>query len=188
MLPEFFISTHGARKGLADTAICDSRLRLFDLPPYRVDVAQDIIIREEDCGTEEFITVRAIGGKEQEAIVSLGERCIGRVAAEDIINPETGEVIVPPVMRLSAGQRCRRLKNAELREVKIRSVLTCDTEHGVCQKCYGINLATGRLVDIGEAIGIVAAQSIGEPGTQLTMRTFHTVELLVMTYPGSTQG
>ena len=168
---EFFISTHGARKGLADTAIrtADSGY----LTRRLVDVAQDIIIREEDCGTEEFITVRAIGGKEQEAIVPLAERCIGRVAAEDIINPETGEVIVPRNEIISRA-KMQEIEECGIEEVKIRSVLTCDTEHGVCQKCYGINLATGRLVDIGEAIGIVAAQSIGEPGTQLTMRTFHT--------------
>lgn len=168
---EFFISTHGARKGLADTAIrtADSGY----LTRRLVDVAQDVIIREDDCGTEEGIGVRAIGGKDQEAIVPLAERCLGRVAAEDIINPETGEVIVPRNEIISRA-RMQEIEKCGIDEVKIRSVLTCDTEHGVCRKCYGINLATGRLVDIGEAIGIVAAQSIGEPGTQLTMRTFHT--------------
>lgn len=168
---EFFISTHGARKGLADTAIrtADSGY----LTRRLVDVAQDVIIREVDCGTEEGITVRAIGRQGHEAIESLAERCIGRVAAEDIINQETGEVLVARNEIITKG-KMQKIEESGIEEVKIRSILTCDTEHGVCQQCYGINLATGRLVDIGEAIGIVAAQSIGEPGTQLTMRTFHT--------------
>lgn len=168
---EFFISTHGARKGLADTAIrtADSGY----LTRRLVDVAQDVIIREADCGTEEGITVRAIGRQGHEAIESLAERCIGRVAAEDIINQETGEVLVARNEIITKG-KMQKIEESGIEEVKIRSILTCDTEHGVCQQCYGINLATGRLVDIGEAIGIVAAQSIGEPGTQLTMRTFHT--------------
>ncbi|MDI3548846.1 MAG: DNA-directed polymerase subunit beta [Halanaerobiales bacterium] len=168
---EFFISTHGARKGLADTAIrtADSGY----LTRRLVDVSQDVIIREEDCGTERGMVVRAIGGKGDDAIETLAERCIGRLAAEDIIDPRSGEVIVKRNEEISR-RKMKKIEAAGIEEVRIRSVLTCETKHGVCRKCYGRNLATGRLVDIGEAIGIIAAQSIGEPGTQLTMRTFHT--------------
>lgn len=168
---EFFISTHGARKGLADTAIrtADSGY----LTRRLVDVSQDVIIREDDCGTERGMDVSAIGGKGDDAIETLSERCVGRVAAEDIKNPETGEVIVEN-NQIITRPKMKKIKAAGLEEVKIRSVLTCETKHGVCRKCYGRSLATGKLVDIGEAIGIIAAQSIGEPGTQLTMRTFHT--------------
>lgn len=168
---EFFISTHGARKGLADTAIrtADSGY----LTRRLVDVSQDVIIREDDCGTEEGIVVRAIGGTGDDAIETLAERCIGRLAAEDIINPETGDIIVNRNEMITRN-KMNEINKAGITEVKIRSVLTCESEHGVCRKCYGRNLATGKLVDIGEAIGIIAAQSIGEPGTQLTMRTFHT--------------
>lgn len=168
---EFFISTHGARKGLADTAIrtADSGY----LTRRLVDVSQDVIIREEDCGTEKGMTVRAIGGSGIHAIETLAERCIGRTAAEDIVNPETGELIVKKNEMISRN-KMKKIEKAGIEEVKIRSILTCKTKHGVCRMCYGINLAIGKLVDIGESIGIVAAQSIGEPGTQLTMRTFHT--------------
>jgi len=167
---EFFISTHGARKGLADTAIrtADSGY----LTRRLVDVSQDVIIREDDCGTENGIYVRAIG-ESDDPIEPLRERCIGRIAAEDIINPETSDVIVSKGEEISRA-KMKTIEAAGIKEVKIRSVLTCETKHGVCRKCYGRNLATGKLVDIGEAIGIIAAQSIGEPGTQLTMRTFHT--------------
>ncbi|MCL6589688.1 MAG: DNA-directed RNA polymerase subunit beta' [Firmicutes bacterium] len=167
---EFFISTHGARKGLADTA-----LRTADsgyLTRRLVDVAQDVIVREEDCGTSEGILVSAImdGGEE---IEKLRERIIGRLAAEDIYDPQTKELLV------SANQEITedivgRIEKAGINEVMIRSVLTCRSRYGVCIKCYGRNLASGRMVDVGEAVGIIAAQSIGEPGTQLTMRTFHT--------------
>jgi len=168
---EFFISTHGARKGLADTAIrtADSGY----LTRRLVDVSQDVIIREDDCGTERGMVVQAIGGKGDDAIESLTERCIGRLTAEDIVNPKTGETIVKKNEEINRG-KAKQIIAAGIEEVKIRSVLTCETNHGVCRKCYGRNLATGKLVDIGEAIGIIAAQSIGEPGTQLTMRTFHT--------------
>jgi len=167
---EYFISTHGARKGLADTA-----LRTADsgyLTRRLVDVAQDVIVREEDCGTDDGIIVTEITD-DKEVIESLRERIIGRYAAEDIVHPVTGEVIVPRDKAISE-EAAKVIEEAGIKEVKIRSVLTCRTRYGVCSKCYGKNLATGRSVEIGEAVGIIAAQSIGEPGTQLTMRTFHT--------------
>ncbi|QTL99307.1 DNA-directed RNA polymerase subunit beta' [Iocasia frigidifontis] len=168
---EFFISTHGARKGLADTAIrtADSGY----LTRRLVDVSQDVIIREDDCGTEQSTLVESIGGKGKEAIETLAERCIGRTAAEDIIHPITGEFIVER-NEVITRDSMKEIDQAGIEAVKIRSVLNCESKHGVCRKCYGRNLATGKLVDIGESIGIIAAQSIGEPGTQLTMRTFHT--------------
>ncbi|MGE5599792.1 MAG: DNA-directed RNA polymerase subunit beta', partial [Bacteroidota bacterium] len=169
-------STHGARKGLADTA-----LRTADsgyLTRRLVDVAQDVIVREEDCGSTEGIRVGSIyyesefDEEQNQMIESLAERIIGRIAAEDVVDPATGEVIVPRNEEITEAA-AERIEQAGLREVAIRSVLTCKTRYGVCIKCYGRNLATGRLVDVGEAVGIIAAQSIGEPGTQLTMRTFH---------------
>ncbi len=168
---EFFISTHGARKGLADTAIrtADSGY----LTRRLVDVSQDVIIREDDCGTKEGVIVTAIGGKGDNAVEPLNERCIGRLAAEDIIDPKTKEIIIKTDEVINRA-KMKKVTAAGIEEVKIRSAFTCQTNHGVCRKCYGRNLANGKLVDIGEAIGIVAAQSIGEPGTQLTMRTFHT--------------
>lgn len=167
---EYFTSTHGARKGLADTA-----LRTADsgyLTRRLVDVSQDVIVRETDCGTTEGIVVKEIkdGG---EVIESLEDRIIGRIAAEDIIHPETGNIIVPAQQEIDEDT-AQEIVEAGITQVKIRSVFTCRTRHGVCVKCYGRNLATGKIVDIGEAVGIIAAQSIGEPGTQLTMRTFHT--------------
>lgn len=167
---EYFISTHGARKGLADTA-----LRTADsgyLTRRLVDVAQDVIVREEDCGTNEGIEVSEIKDG-TEAIENLFDRISGRYAIEDIVHPKTGEVIVKADSEIS-DDAATEIINAGIEKVKIRSVLTCRTRHGVCKKCYGRNLATGHQVDIGEAVGIIAAQSIGEPGTQLTMRTFHT--------------
>ncbi len=167
---EFFISTHGARKGLADTA-----LRTADsgyLTRRLVDVAQDVMVREEDCGTVEGIPVAAITDGD-EIIESLYERIVGRITAEDITHPETGEVIVPFNQEINEAI-AQKIVDAKIEQVKVRSVLTCRTRYGVCAKCYGRNLATGRLVDVGEAVGTIAAQSIGEPGTQLTMRTFHT--------------
>lgn len=167
---EYFISTHGARKGLADTA-----LRTADsgyLTRRLVDVSQDVIVREHDCGTEDGIYVEAIREGNEE-IETLEERCIGRMAAEDIIHPKTKEVIVARNNEIDE-EKMKLIKEAGIKKVKIRSVLTCQSRYGVCRLCYGRNLATGKLVDIGEAVGIIAAQSIGEPGTQLTMRTFHT--------------
>ncbi|NLO89525.1 MAG: DNA-directed RNA polymerase subunit beta' [Clostridia bacterium] len=167
---EYFISTHGARKGLADTA-----LRTADsgyLTRRLVDVAQDVIIREDDCGTTEGLTLRAIKDGE-ETIEPLKERILGRLALEDIYHPETGEVIVRADEEINE-EAVDEIIKAGIDAVKVRSVLTCRTRYGVCRMCYGRDLATGKLVELGEAVGIIAAQSIGEPGTQLTMRTFHT--------------
>ena len=167
---EYFISTHGARKGLADTA-----LRTADsgyLTRRLVDVSQDVIVREEDCGTDKGITVHEI--REGEEIIELlDERIIGRYAAEDIIDPETGRLIVGKDTMISPDA-AELINKTSIRKVKIRSVLTCHSRYGVCAKCYGSDLASNKDVDVGEAVGIIAAQSIGEPGTQLTMRTFHT--------------
>lgn len=167
---EFFISTHGARKGLADTA-----LRTADsgyLTRRLVDVAQDVIVREEDCGTDDGIDVTAISDG-SEIIETMKERIIGRLAAEDVIHPETGEVIAA-TGEMITEEIAQKIDEAKIEKVKIRSVLTCRSRYGVCARCYGRNLATGKMVEVGEAVGIIAAQSIGEPGTQLTMRTFHT--------------
>ncbi|WP_405045397.1 DNA-directed RNA polymerase subunit beta' [Paenibacillus sp. TAB 01] len=167
---EYFISTHGARKGLADTA-----LRTADsgyLTRRLVDVAQDVIVRDEDCGTDKGFTVSKIqDGKE--VIEDLYDRIEGRYAFETIRHPETGEIIVGRNELIEAGI-ADRIIAAGIEKLQIRSVLSCRSRHGVCKKCYGRNLATGQFVEIGEAVGIIAAQSIGEPGTQLTMRTFHT--------------
>jgi len=167
---EYFISTHGARKGLADTA-----LRTADsgyLTRRLVDVAQDVIVREDDCGTLEGIVVEPIKNG-NEVIESLEERIAGRFASKDIINPKTGEVLVKANEWIT-DEMAEEIVALGIEKVEIRSALTCKTRYGVCRKCYGRNLATGHHVDIGEAVGIIAAQSIGEPGTQLTMRTFHT--------------
>jgi len=167
---EYFISTHGARKGLADTA-----LRTADsgyLTRRLVDVAQDVIVREEDCRTTSGIEVSEIKDG-TEVIEKLADRIIGRILLEDVVHPVTGEVLAWADSEVTADQ-AQAIVKAGVKTVKIRSVLTCRTRYGVCIKCYGRNLATGRMVDIGEAVGIIAAQSIGEPGTQLTMRTFHT--------------
>jgi len=167
---EYFISTHGARKGLADTA-----LRTADsgyLTRRLVDVSQDVIVREFDCGTNKGIEVTDVkDGKE--VIEDLAERITGRFTIDPIVNPETGEVIVDADTLITDAD-ADRIKKAGIKKVKIRSVLTCHSEFGVCAKCYGLNLATADVVNVGEAVGIIAAQSIGEPGTQLTMRTFHT--------------
>ena len=167
---EFFISTHGARKGLADTA-----LRTADsgyLTRRLVDVAQDVIVREDDCGTTEGISFGDIYDG-NEIVEKLQERITGRLAAQDIYHPETKELIASKDEELTE-EVVHRIEAAGIKEVEIRSVLTCRSRYGVCIKCYGRNLANGKLVDVGEAVGIIAAQSIGEPGTQLTMRTFHT--------------
>ncbi|WP_070121464.1 DNA-directed RNA polymerase subunit beta' [Bacillus marinisedimentorum] len=167
---EYFISTHGARKGLADTALktADSGY----LTRRLVDVAQDVIVREDDCNTDRGLEVAAI--KEgNEIIEPLYDRIVGRVAFKTVRHPETGEVIVAP-NELITEDISRIIVEAGVEKLIIRSAFTCDTEHGVCKKCYGRNLATGQRVEVGEAVGIIAAQSIGEPGTQLTMRTFHT--------------
>ena len=166
---EYFISTYGARKGLADTALKTAVAGY--LTRRLVDVAQDVVITNEDCGTLNGITVSNIeeGG---EIVVPLKDRIVGRYAAEDIVDPITKEVIVPAGEEITE-EKAKDIENAGIEEVKIRSVLTCEQKRGVCAKCYGRDLAQRKLVDIGEAVGIIAAQSIGEPGTQLTMRTFH---------------
>ncbi|HET7522224.1 MAG TPA: DNA-directed RNA polymerase subunit beta' [Bacillales bacterium] len=167
---EYFISTHGARKGLADTALktADSGY----LTRRLVDVAQDVIIREDDCGTDRGLTVEAIT-EGNEVIESLYDRLVGRTIFETLTHPETGEVLAGK-NELINEDKAKAIVDAGIERTVIRSAFTCDTRHGVCQKCYGRNLATGAGVEVGESVGIIAAQSIGEPGTQLTMRTFHT--------------
>src|SRR6266568_2725714 len=167
---EYFISTHGARKGLADTALktADSGYMTRKL----VDVAQDVIIRELDCGTTNGIWVQAIYEGEDE-VVKLSERLVGRYSCDDIPNPQSPKVLIVHANVEIDEVKARLIDTSGVEKVKIRSVLTCESKHGVCQCCYGRNLATGALVKLGEAVGIIAAQSIGEPGTQLTMRTFH---------------
>ncbi len=171
---EYFISSRGARKGLADTA-----LRTADsgyLTRRLVDVSQDVIIHEEDCGTTHGIDVFEIKNG-NEMIEPLNERLVGRFLVEDLVDKETGELVIShsKLMNESDADRVAAyLKEHKIDKIKIRSVLHCESEHGVCAKCYGANLANGNLASVGEAVGIISAQSIGEPGTQLTMRTFHT--------------
>ena len=167
---EYFISTHGARKGLADTALktADSGY----LTRRLVDVAQDVIVREDDCGTDRGLLVSSLR-EGTEVIEPLEERLDGRYARKKVVHPETNEVLVAE-NELITEDIAKAIVNAGIEEVTIRSAFTCNTRHGVCKKCYGRNLATGSEVEVGEAVGIIAAQSIGEPGTQLTMRTFHT--------------
>ncbi|MFH1757102.1 MAG: DNA-directed RNA polymerase subunit beta' [Pseudomonadota bacterium] len=166
---QYFISTHGARKGLADTALKTANSGY--LTRRLVDVAQDMVVAEEDCGTLEgiFVTPLVEGG---EIIEPIGERILGRVALDDIYDPFTEEVIINANEEIDE-KFVEKIENSGLEKVKIRSVLTCRSKRGVCVKCYGRDLARGQMVNIGEAVGIIAAQSIGEPGTQLTMRTFH---------------
>src|SRR5579872_2853368 len=167
---EYFISTHGARKGLADTALktADSGYMTRKL----VDVAQDVIIRDSDCNTTNGIWVQAIYEGEDE-VVKLSERLVGRFACDDIYNPANPKELFAKANEEIDEIKAKRIDAAGVEKIKIRSVLTCESKHGVCVYCYGRNLATGGLVKLGEATGIIAAQSIGEPGTQLTMRTFH---------------
>ena len=167
---EMFLSTHGARKGMTDTALktADSGY----LTRRLVDVAQDVIIRETDCGSDRGLTISAIR-EGNEMIETLEERMIGRYAQRSVKDPVTGEVFVGH-NELITEDIARKIMDAGIEEVTIRSAFTCDTKHGVCKHCYGRNLATGSEVEVGEAVGTIAAQSIGEPGTQLTMRTFHT--------------
>src|SRR5881396_1513489 len=167
---EYFISTHGARKGLADTALktADSGYMTRKL----VDVAQDVIIREDDCGTTNGIWVQAIYEGEDE-VVKLSERLVGRYSCDDVPNPQSPKESLVRANEEIDEVKAKEIEKAGIEKVRIRSVLTCESKHGVCIACYGRNLATGGLVKLGEADGIIAAQSIGEPGTQLTMRTFH---------------
>jgi DNA-directed RNA polymerase subunit beta' len=167
---EYFISTHGARKGLADTALktADSGYMTRKL----VDVAQDVIVREEDCGTSNGIWVQAIYEGEDE-VVKLSERLVGRCSCDDIPNPQNPKEFLVRANDEIDEVKAKLIDTSGVERVKIRSVLTCESKHGICMNCYGRNLATGIRVKLGEAVGIIAAQSIGEPGTQLTMRTFH---------------
>ena len=166
---EYFISTHGARKGLADTAMKTADAGY--LTRRLVDVSHDVIINEEDCGTLRGLVCTALKNGD-EIISSLSERILGRVSVHDIINPKTGEVIVEAGEEITEAI-ADQIERAEIESVEIRSVLTCESKKGVCMKCYGRNLATRRMVQKGEAVGVIAAQAIGEPGTQLTLRTFH---------------
>jgi DNA-directed RNA polymerase subunit beta' len=166
---EYFISTHGARKGLADTALKTADAGY--LTRRLVDVAQDVIISEFDCGTLRGLTVTALK-KSEETVETLYDRMLGRVALHDVYHPTTGEIIVAAGEQLGEDI-CARIEESPIEAVEIRSVLTCEAKVGVCAKCYGRNLATGQMIQKGEAVGVIAAQSIGEPGTQLTLRTFH---------------
>jgi DNA-directed RNA polymerase subunit beta' len=166
---EYFISTHGARKGLADTALKTADAGY--LTRRLADVAQDVLVTMEDCGCEDGIEVSALI-EAGEVVIPLSKRIAGRVAAEDIVDPVTGEVLVRRNEEIS-DEAAQRIEDLGIDKVKIRSVLTCRAPFGVCAKCYGRDMARQRPVQLGEAVGIIAAQSIGEPGTQLTMRTFH---------------
>jgi DNA-directed RNA polymerase subunit beta' len=166
---EYFISTHGARKGLADTALKTADAGY--LTRRLVDVAQDVVITNEDCGTLRGLVTTDLK-RNEEVVESLKDRILGRTALTDVVHPQTGEIIVKGG-ELIDEDIAERIGSSPIEEVEIRSVLTCEQRKGVCAKCYGRNLATGRMVQIGEAVGVIAAQSIGEPGTQLTLRTFH---------------
>ena len=166
---EYFISTHGARKGLADTAMKTADAGY--LTRRLVDVSHDVIINEEDCGTLRGLVCTALKNGD-EVISTLSERILGRVSVHDIIHPNTGELIVAAGEEITE-QIAQEIENSPIESVEIRSVLTCESKHGVCMKCYGRNLATRKMVQKGEAVGVIAAQAIGEPGTQLTLRTFH---------------
>ncbi len=166
---EYFISSHGARKGLADTAMKTADAGY--LTRRLVDVAHDVIITEEDCGTLRGLVCTALKNGD-EVISTLGERILGRVSVHDIVDPTTGELICAAGEEITED-KVAKIEASPIESVEIRSVLTCESKHGVCMKCYGRNLATARMVQLGEAVGVIAAQAIGEPGTQLTLRTFH---------------
>jgi DNA-directed RNA polymerase subunit beta' len=166
---EYFISTHGARKGLADTALKTADAGY--LTRRLVDVSQDVIISEKDCGTLLGLTITALK-KNEEVVETLYDRILGRVALHDVYHPLTGEIIVKGGEEITEVL-AQKIEDSPIESVEIRSVLTCESKHGVCANCYGRNLASGRMVQKGEAVGVIAAQSIGEPGTQLTLRTFH---------------
>ncbi len=168
-IQEYFISTHGARKGLADTALKTADAGY--LTRRLVDVSQDVVVNEEDCGTLRGIKVTPLR-KNNEIVESLGERILGRVVLDDIYHPDTKELIIAEGQEITE-EIVKKIEEAGIEEVEVRSPLTCEAKKGVCAKCYGRNLATGTMVQLGEAVGVIAAQSIGEPGTQLTLRTFH---------------
>jgi DNA-directed RNA polymerase subunit beta' len=166
---EYFISTHGARKGLADTALKTADAGYLTRRLH--DVSQDVIVNTVDCGTLRGVEVSALK-KNEEIVETLGERILGRVTLQDVINPLTNEVII------EAGEQItepfmKLIEASPIEKLEVRSPLTCEATKGICAKCYGRNLATGRMTQKGEAVGVIAAQSIGEPGTQLTLRTFH---------------
>ena len=166
---QYFISTHGARKGLADTALKTANSGY--LTRRLVDVAQDTVVTEFDCGTLDGIEITALV-EAGEVIEPLGDRILGRVALEDILHPHTDEIVVAAGEEIDEA-KVVEINNSPIRQVRVRSPLTCQAKRGCCVKCYGRDLARGHMVNIGEAVGVIAAQSIGEPGTQLTMRTFH---------------
>ncbi|GIX42812.1 MAG: DNA-directed RNA polymerase subunit beta' [Leptospiraceae bacterium] len=166
---EFFISTHGARKGLADTALKTADAGY--LTRRLVDIAQDVIVTEEDCGTEEGLWIGPVKDRDK-IVVTLGDRCFGRILAKDVEDPITGEVVFKAGTMIDK-EVGKKIDSLGIEKIYIRSVLTCESRRGICAKCYGLDLARLKLVELGEAVGIIAAQSIGQPGTQLTMRTFH---------------
>jgi DNA-directed RNA polymerase subunit beta' len=181
---EYFISTHGARKGLADTALRTAKSGY--LTRRLVDVAQDLIITEEDCGTKSGVEVRPLTA-EDKVIISLSERLTGRILLEDLFNPNTGELLLGKREEISVSL-AKEIEELGIKSVWVRSPLTCGLRHGICRTCYGRDLATRKKISVGEAVGVVAAQSIGEPGTQLTMRTFHTGGVRQFTGEDITQG
>ena len=166
---EYFISTHGARKGLADTALKTADAGY--LTRRLVDVAQDVIVNIDDCNTLRGLTVKALK-KNEEVVETLEDRILGRVSLHNIYNPINNELIVGAGEQIGEIE-AKQIEDSPIDEVEVRSPLTCEAKRGICSKCYGRNLATGKMVQIGEAVGVIAAQSIGEPGTQLTLRTFH---------------
>ena len=166
---EYFISTHGARKGLADTALKTADAGYLTRRLH--DVSQDVIVNIQDCGTLRGVEVKPLK-KNEEIVETLGERILGRVTLHDIVDPLSNSIIVESGKEVKE-EHLSILKNLPIESVQVRSPLTCIAKHGVCKKCYGRNLATGKMVQLGEAVGVIAAQSIGEPGTQLTLRTFH---------------
>ncbi|MEG1935873.1 MAG: DNA-directed RNA polymerase subunit beta', partial [Rikenellaceae bacterium] len=166
---EYFISTHGARKGLADTALKTADAGY--LTRRLVDVAQDVIINETDCGTLRGLSATAIK-RNEDVVETLYERILGRTAVHDVIHPLTGKLIISSGEEITEDV-AMEIEKSPIEQVEIRSVLTCESKKGVCGKCYGRNLSTGKMVQLGEVVGVIAAQSIGEPGTQLTLRTFH---------------
>lgn len=182
---EYFISTHGARKGLADTALRTAKSGY--LTRRLVDVAQDLIIMEEDCDTHNGVEIRPLLQQDGKATISMAERLTSRVSLEDVKNPETGELILERNEEISA-EKAKYIESLGISSVWVRSPLTCGLRHGICRTCYGRDLATRKKVAIGESVGVVAAQSIGEPGTQLTMRTFHTGGVRQFTGEDITQG
>ena len=182
---EYFISTHGARKGLADTALRTAKSGY--LTRRLVDVAQDLIVMDEDCDTHHGVEIRALLQQDGKATISLAERLVGRVSLEDVKNPENGEVILTRNEEISP-EKADLIESLGMKSIWVRSPLTCGLRHGICRACYGKDLATRKRVAIGESVGVVAAQSIGEPGTQLTMRTFHTGGVRQFTGEDITQG